>query len=147
MPFPGKPHILDDMGPLTLEEIQTQLRDFFRNRKEYKLVGVYGSYSQDKAHAKSDVDICVAQERPLTLDEKIQLSTELNLLLQKEIDLLDLLQAGPVIKEEVLRTCVWIHKDSSFFASFLTRFLVDKEDFGPYYQRMLHKKQQRFVKK
>lgn len=139
--------IRSSMAALSLNDISLKLSDYFSSQEKYKLVGVFGSYAKNKAKPDSDIDICVATDQPLTAEEKIKVSTELSLLLKKEVDLLDLYTSQGVILKEALHSAAWIKKDSTCFAQVLKRMLFDQADFQPYYQRMLDKKRERFLKK
>ena len=135
------------MTTLSLTDISLKLSDYFSSDEKYKLIGIFGSYAKNKTTKNSDIDICVAKDKPLTSEEKIKVSTELSLLLKKEIDLLDLNVAQGLILKEALSSAIWVHKDSVCFAKILKRMLFDQADFQPYYQRMLDKKRERFLKK
>lgn len=135
------------MATLSVDDIILKLSDYFSSKEHYKLVGFFGSYARNKANSNSDIDICIAAARPLTSEEIIETSTDLSLLLKKEIDLLDLNASQGAILKEALQSTIWIRKDSSYFAQVLKRMLFDQADFQPYYQRMLQKKRERFLKK
>lgn len=130
-----------------ISEIKEKLESYFTRQPDYLVVGIYGSYAKNKTRPDSDIDICVARKTPLTTEEKITLSTELSLLLKKEIDLLDLNSAHGVILTEALHDSIWIRKDVSQFAFLLKKMLLNQADFQPYYERMLEKKRERFLKK
>lgn len=123
------------------------LEQFCLSHSDIRVLGVFGSYAKQTFTDTSDIDICIAKERPLSLEEKINLSTELSLLLKKEIDLLDLTAAHGVILEEALHSAIWIQREPLVFARILKKMLFDKADFQPYYQRMIDKKRERFLKK
>lgn len=135
------------MATLSVDDIILKISEYFSSKENFKVVGIFGSYAKNKANPGSDIDICTAAASPLTSEEKIKTSTDLSLLLKKEVDLLDLNATQGVILKETLHSAIWIRKDSAYFAQVLKRMLFDQADFQPYYQRMLQKKRERFLKK
>ncbi|MFP5520388.1 MAG: type VII toxin-antitoxin system MntA family adenylyltransferase antitoxin [Bdellovibrionia bacterium] len=132
--------------PLTPEALQTALTAFLNKHPEICLLGYYGSYAKGTPRPDSDVDICLAEERALTSEKKIQYINELTFLLKKEIDLIDLQAVNGVILKEALHSAHWIHRPPVAYAQILKKMLFDQADFQPYYQRILKAKRERFLK-
>lgn len=132
--------------PLQTTDLEKALQTFQQKHLAVGVIGYFGSYAKNTARPDSDVDICIATDRPLAAETKLQYLSELTLLLTKEVDLLDLHSANGVILKEALHTAKWIRKDPATFAQILKRMLFEQADFQPYYQRMLKGKRERFLK-
>ncbi|UXR63789.1 nucleotidyltransferase domain-containing protein [Bdellovibrio bacteriovorus] len=131
---------------MNIANLEAVLQSFLRNTPEVTVLGYFGSYAKGTAKTTSDIDICIAEERPLSTEKKIQYINELTLLLKKEIDLVDLHAVNGVILKEALHTSKWVRKEPTSYAQILKRMLFDQADFQPYYQRMLKAKRDRFLK-
>lgn len=66
------------------------LTEYFSVKNDIILAILYGSYAKGNYSDKSDIDIAVAKNKVLTLDERLDLQFELSRLTQKEIDLVDI---------------------------------------------------------
>ncbi|WP_347359207.1 nucleotidyltransferase domain-containing protein [Bdellovibrio sp.] len=132
--------------PLQTGDLETALQTFLQKHPSVAVLGYFGSYAKGHPRSDSDVDICLAEDRPLSTEKKIQYINELTLLLRKEIDLLDLHTVNGVILKESLHTAKWVHKETAVYAQIMKRMLFDQADFQPYYQRMLKAKRERFLK-
>lgn len=132
--------------PLTAETIELALSSFAQKHPAIKCLGIYGSYAKGTARENSDVDVCLAAERPISTECKIQYINELTLLLKKEVDLLDLQAASGVILKEALHSARWTFREPSVYAQLLKKMMFDQADFQPYYQRILKIKRERFFK-
>lgn len=135
------------MSILDINIITQKLQQFFASKPEVKVVGVYGSYAKGLARADSDIDICIASDRSIDIEIKVALSTELSLLLGKEIDLVDLNSIHGVILKETLKNSIWIIRDTNTSARILKKMLLDEADFEPYRKRILDARRERFLKK
>ena len=135
------------MGAVSLDQIRMALQQFSQEHSDIGIIGIFGSYAKNTYNDRSDIDVCVAKKRPLSMEEKIELATKLSLLLKKEVDVLDLHRAHGLILEEALHSSIWLAREPEVFAQILKRMLFDKADFEPYRQRIMDKKRERFLKK
>jgi len=86
-----------------MESIEETVVDYFETLPQVISVVLFGSYAQDRANPQSDVDIAILCERahlpdPLTL---IAWREDLSSLLHKEVDLVCLNTASPIIGMQV----------------------------------------------
>nr|BFD62724.1 hypothetical protein BdHM001_14050 [Bdellovibrio sp. HM001] len=132
--------------PMQIADLETALQTFLKKHPNVSVLGYFGSYAKGHPRPDSDVDICLAEDRPINAEKKIEYINELTLLLRKEVDLLDLNTANGVILKESLHTAKWVHKETVVFAQIMKRMLFDQADFQPYYQRILKAKRERFLK-
>ncbi|GEM_PF-2548168 len=83
------------------DDIITVLEEFFRDESNVTVAILYGSAAHDRMKPGSDVDIAVmlVVESPTIVDD---LSYALELILRKEVDILVLNRADPIISMQVL---------------------------------------------
>lgn len=65
---------------------------------------VYGSFGTPRFNQESDLDIAVHLGRPITLDERIEISARIEDAFHHRVDLLDACTADPIIAYQVLKT-------------------------------------------
>ena len=64
-----------------------QLKSFFDPLKSILVVIVFGSYGTAREkNGKSDIDLAVAQKRPMSAQEKVQLITRISSRFDREVD-------------------------------------------------------------
>ena len=107
---------------------------------------VFGSVAKGKENEQSDLDIAVASEKVLTLEERLNLTEKLTKALGKEVDLIDLLSVSGIIQEQALTTGkVLLNRKPTVYAQLMKKMLLDKADFRPYYDRILAKRRHAFL--
>ena len=121
---------------------------FFNARPEYELVGIFGSFADESATPKSDLDIAVAKNQPLTTDERLTLAGDLSVAVGREVDLVDLQTASGQILSEILASADWIIKRApDILAKATLKQIYEYEDFGRQAARIRKAKLERFLKK
>lgn len=91
-------------GDYTKEEILGTLETFFKNVRGVALVFLFGSTATGHAHEGSDVDIGVSFKTRPRIDRIMDLRDRLISLLKRDVDLVDLNRASPILKMQVLRS-------------------------------------------
>lgn len=74
-----------------------------------ELVFLFGSSGSSGERPESDIDLAVLLGRRLSLRERAELAGELEGLLGRAVDLVDLHQADPIVKMQVLRQGRLVH--------------------------------------
>jgi len=88
---------------------------------------VFGSVAKGKENEQSDLDIAVASEKVLTLEERLNLTEKLTKALGKEVDLIDLLSVSGIIQEQALTTGkVLLNRKPTVYAQLMKKMLLDK---------------------
>jgi predicted nucleotidyltransferase len=64
---------------------------------------VYGSEAADRARADSDLDLAVRAPRPVEPADLLEIRAELSRQLGREVDLVDLAAASPILAMQVVR--------------------------------------------
>jgi predicted nucleotidyltransferase len=73
-----------------LMECSHRLSQFFASRADVKLACIYGASAKGHSTPSGDIDIAVACDHVLSMNERIELANTLTLLLKREVDLVDL---------------------------------------------------------
>jgi len=93
---------------LRIHEFVSMLEPFLARRKGIHLVFLFGSAVSRRVHPASDVDIGIFFGPVPNVSEVSALTAELSSLLRKEVDLVVLNHASPILKMQVLKTGVLI---------------------------------------
>jgi predicted nucleotidyltransferase len=80
-----------------------KLEAFFEGIPGVALVYLFGSVAAGHSHKDSDVDIGVVFKDPPPIDSINDLRDKLNALLGREVDLISLNRASPILKMQVLK--------------------------------------------
>ena len=75
---------------MTREEVSLKLRSVLESKPEVKVCLLFGSATEGKLRAKSDIDIAVCGDNAFTHDYLAELQLEIAERLEKEVDLLDM---------------------------------------------------------
>ena len=100
------------------EEILQKLKDYFNKKENVIMAFLFGSLSKGKVHRHSDIDIAIyLKEYDIKEVEKIW--DELEDLLKKDIDLIVLNNAKPLVAFEAIRGEKIIIKDYDFYVDYM----------------------------
>ncbi len=125
-------------GPVSRSSKEIQvLGDTLAAIPEVEIAILFGSLARGLAGPSSDVDIAIAQTRPLTTDEKIKLIESLSLVTGRPVDLVDLREAGEPLLGQILQGRLLVIRDRRLYAELIKRHLFDSADFLPYRERLL----------
>lgn len=105
-----------------------RLRHFFEQENNLKLAFLLGSFAKGTPRKDSDVDIAVLFDQCPGSLEIFELKDRLTELLKKDIDLIVLNIAGPVIRMQTLKTGILIYKEQDAYGTFFTRTINEYDD-------------------
>ncbi len=112
-----------------LNEPQVQLLNFFRDKDDFPLIILFGSYADGRQTETSDVDVAFYVEKPLSVDERLELQDELQAVLSRTVDLIDLRDAhGALLQEVLVRGLRIKNEHPAVYERLLGRMLREKED-------------------
>ena len=78
----------------------------------------------------SDIDLAIGGYEAFTLEQREEISSEVELEFNREVDLVDLYDAsGPILTEIIASGVQVLVKDSDLLARILSRMVTDEEDF------------------
>lgn len=116
--------------------ILEKLKSFFKNEPELELAFLMGSYAKGTARKDSDVDVAVLFSSTLSSSDILDLNLRLSAVLKKEVDLVVLNTAGPIIKMQALKTGILIYRTKNTYEDFFTHTLYEYEDLKYYRQEI-----------
>ena len=129
-----------------MNELITKLKEALEGNAEIRLALLFGSYATGKAGPDSDIDIAIAYDRKLTMEERIELAQRLSTLLNKEIDLVDLKVASGILLQQIIsnRKTI-INRDAKLYGDIIAKQITEELDFLPLYEQILKAKRERFI--
>lgn len=84
-------------------------------------------------HSKSDVDIAVSLKRKISLKRELELRHTLSLMMKREVDLVFLTHASPLLMGHVATHGKLLYGSAKDFAEFRVRAMKQYIDFKPYF--------------
>jgi len=124
------------MSPLSMRphtfgssRIVKSLRTFFNKRQDILLAFLFGSFVSKHIRLSSDVDIGILFNSVPDLDATNDITEKLSSMLQREVDLVILNQASPVLKMQVLKNGILLFaSDRRHFHHFFTDTINQYDD-------------------
>ena len=113
---------------ITLKTVQKSLEEFSLQRENLVLVFVFGSIARGFGTDESDVDVAIMFERVPDFFGLNDLRGQLSRCAGREVDILTLNTASPIIKMQVLRYGVPIKKDNRAYSDFFVTTLREYFD-------------------
>ena len=111
-----------------------------------ELALLFGSAAKNKLTPNSDIDIGISTNTPLTAPLKLEIIQQLADKLGRPIDLIDLKTASPLLTEQILKNNQRLIGSNSAYGTFISRHLMDYEDFAPLQKRILKTRREKWIK-
>lgn len=128
--------------PQITKNIQGTLEDY----PDICLAILFGSAAKDRLTPRSDIDIAVAANRPLSFKQRENLLVDLSGRVSHEIDLIDLQAVSGLILSQALCHGIIIKKNSTpLLAALLKKMWYNQADMMPYTEMILKHRSRRFV--
>lgn len=108
--------------------IEKTLKAFFNNDSDIRLAFLIGSFAKGTARKDSDVDVAVLFSPYKDVQNALELKERLSLLLKKDVDMVVLNVAGPVIKMQVLKSGILLHSNKNAYENFFTVTVNEYDD-------------------
>jgi hypothetical protein len=122
----------------SIGNITEKLKRFFNSRNDIYLAFLMGSQASGRAKPDSDVDVAVLFVHSPAAEGVLSLKEELECLVKKDIDLVILNEAGPVICKQALKTGILLLSRNCSYENFFTKTINDYDDLK-YYRRDVEK--------
>ncbi|MDD3690417.1 MAG: nucleotidyltransferase domain-containing protein [Synergistaceae bacterium] len=110
------------------EQIKRTLRLFFKKEDNIRLAFLIGSFATGKSRPDSDVDVAVLFGRIPDHMEILDLRERLSEGLKRDIDLVILNEAGPIIRMQALKTGIRLRAEKGAYEDFFVRTVNEYED-------------------
>lgn len=110
-----------------------------------RLAIVFGSLAKGTQKPGSDLDIAVALDQAMSVQQHIDLIGALALATGRPIDLVDLRTAGEPLLGQIMQHGRRILGSDVLHAQYMTRHVMDAADFMPYQTRILEERRQAWI--
>lgn len=111
-----------------LKRLQKNIEKFSLNRKDFLLVFLLGSFGKECTTDKSDVDVAIMFEKVPDFYELSDCKDQLSGCVGREVDIIILNTASPIIKMQVLKYGLLIKKDRRAYNDFFINTLNEYDD-------------------
>jgi predicted nucleotidyltransferase len=138
--------IVDERNVLG-EELIERCREALSKTPGIRLAIIYGSAVTGRMRPDSDVDVAVLYENALNLDGRLSLIDDLSSACRREIDLVDLYEAGGEILRQILcKGRILIKLDNTAYYRLAQRMIYNEADFMPLIRRAQKERLRGFLK-
>ena len=127
---------------MTLEET---LKKALQAHSGLRLALLFGSCALGKERPDSDVDVAVDMGGVMAAEQQVSLISDLALATGRAVDLIDLRTVGEPLLGQILQSGRRIGGEHAVHAQYITRHVMDVEDFVPYQERILRERRQAWI--
>jgi predicted nucleotidyltransferase len=127
---------------MTLEET---LKKALQAHSGLRLALLFGSCALGKERPDSDVDVAVDMGGVMAAEQHLSLISDLALATGRAVDLIDLRTVGEPLLGQILQSGRRIGGEHAVHAQYITRHVMDVEDFVPYQERILRERRQAWI--
>ena len=108
---------------------------------------VFGSVTQGRERADSDLDIAVAARQPLTLVERMNIIAALAEQTGRPVDLIDLYGVAEPLLGQIVRHGRRLLASDGAYGNLISKHLFEQADFMPYRNRVLAERRAAWIGK
>ena len=127
---------------MTLEET---LKKALQAHSGLRLALLFGSCALGAQRPDSDVDVAVDMGGVMAVEQHLSLISDLALATGRAVDLIDLRTVGEPLLGQILQSGRRIGGEHAVHAQYITRHVMDVEDFVPYQERILRERRQAWI--
>ncbi len=128
------------------QDIIKDLERVLRQKDHIALALVYGSTASGALHAGSDVDVAVSAGRPLSAEERLELSVDLSQTTSRDVDLLDIeLAEGMILHEICSDNVVLKNEEPELYGRLIVRMLDHQTDMMPNIRHIWKKRREKLL--
>jgi predicted nucleotidyltransferase len=127
---------------MTLEET---LKKALQAHSGLRLALLFGSCALGTQRPDSDVDVAVDMGGVMAAEQHVSLISDLALATGRAVDLIDLRTVGEPLLGQILQSGRRIGGEHAVHAQYITRHVMDVEDFVPYQERILRERRQAWI--
>lgn len=113
-----------------------KLKEYFSSRKDICFVFLFGSHILGKTFQESDVDIAIYLKEGYSFESIKRIWGELEEILEKDVDLLVLNTAPPLIAYTAIRGKAMVINDFRAYLDYMLKISQEAEDFREFFVDM-----------
>lgn len=122
---------------MSVHKVDKPLMQYLQQHPEIKQAILFGSLARDCAHAESDVDLAIALENVLDLENKQRLLEDIGAIMGRPVDLIDLKTVGEPLLGQILEHGKRLVGNDAMYGDLLSKHVFQQADFMPFRQRIL----------
>lgn len=119
------------------QAIDLQIKEVLQSFPQLNLVILFGSIALGRQQPNSDLDIAVAADLPLNVQEKIAMIGALAERTGRPVDLVDLKVVTEPLLGQILKNGRRIVGSDTLYGELISRHIFEHADFMPYRSRLL----------
>ncbi len=127
--------------------IDAQIKEVLQKFPQLRLAILFGSMALGHQQPDSDLDIAVASQQPLTVQEKIEMISALAACTGRSVDLVDLKVVAEPLLGQIMRYGRRIMGTDTLYGELISRHLFEQADFMPYRSRLLAERRLAWIEK
>lgn len=126
------------------EEVIALVRKILEEDKRIRYALVFGSLAAGTFGASSDVDVGVAFEKRLSMDDQIDISMSLSVALDRNVDVVDLRTATGVLLQQLLaKRITLVKRDETIMPNLMVKRVYEEMDLMPLFERIWSARRER----
>jgi predicted nucleotidyltransferase len=129
------------------QPLDLQLKEVLTHFPQICFAILFGSVARGRQQPESDLDIAIAANHQLSVNEKIAIISALAERIGRPIDLIDLSVVAEPLLGQVVRHGRRILGSDTQYGELIRRHLYEQADFMPYRNRILAEKRQAWIGK
>jgi len=129
------------------QPIDAQLKEVFSHFPKIALAVLFGSVASGQQRADSDLDIAVAADHPLSVDEKLAMISALAERTGRPVDLIDLSVVSEPLLGQIVRHGRRVLGSDTLYGELISRHVFEQADFMPYRTRLLAERRMAWIGK
>jgi len=128
-----------------MSTLDKQLARFVSRYPQFKLAILFGSQATGDATGKSDIDLALLSNAPISSNLKLELVEQIGARFGRPVDIVDLFFAAEPVLGQVFKGKRLLGDDATY-AGLLTKHLINTADFVPLQQRILTERRNAWIK-
>jgi len=146
---PSTAQAVFDHGTLATHAMASlpDIRHALQQLPHLQLAIVFGSCAKGTQKPDSDLDIAVAFNQVMSVQQHIDTIAALALATGRPIDLIDLRTVGEPLLGQIMQHGIRIMGSDVLHAQYMMRHVMDAADFMPYQARILQERRQAWINK
>jgi len=125
--------------------LKSELLEILNAYAFIKFAILFGSMAQDGAKFESDIDLAVQGDQVLTVEQKMQLTSDLAQHFMRPVDLIDLRTVGEPLLGQILVKGRRIMGSDTAYGDLIARHVYAEADFMPYQRRLLKQRRDAWI--
>lgn len=128
-----------------MSALDKQLAEFVSRYPQFKLAILFGSQAAGGVTKKSDIDLALLSDAPISSSLKLELVEKIGARFGRPVDIVDLYFAAEPVLGQVFKGKRLLG-DNATYARLLTKHLINTADFVPLQQRILAERRNAWIK-